>query len=157
MNIKSRARPHTAQPTRKPDAGSLRWINGLAAVRAYRLPWLPHDLLAGVTLSAVLVPAGMAYANAAGLPAVSGLYASFAAMLAYALFGPSRILVLGPDSALAAIILGVIAPLAGGDPLRAATLAEELRQRRLVDTRRGHPRAEPIDGEHTGREEDAPA
>ncbi|WP_081061849.1 SulP family inorganic anion transporter [Burkholderia territorii] len=126
MNIKSRARQHTARPPRKPDAGLLRWINGLAAARTYRLHWLPHDLLAGVTLSAVLVPAGMAYANAAGLPAVNGLYASLAALLAYALFGPSRILVLGPDSALVALIAASIAPLAHGDAAHALAVAGAL-------------------------------
>ncbi|RKU04692.1 sodium-independent anion transporter [Burkholderia sp. Nafp2/4-1b] len=126
MNLKSRARQHTAHPPRKPAAGPLRWINGLAVVRGYRLPWLPHDLFAGVTLSAVLVPAGMAYAEAAGLPAVNGLYASFAAMLAYALFGPSRILVLGPDSALVALIAASIVPLARGNATHALALAGAL-------------------------------
>jgi len=126
MNMKSRARPHSVQSTRQPSAGPLRWITGFAAVRGYQWSWLPHDLLAGVTLSAVLVPAGMAYANAAGLPAVSGLYASFAAMLAYALFGPSRILVLGPDSALVALIAASIVPLAHGDAARGLALAGAL-------------------------------
>ena len=71
----------------------------------------------------MLVPVGIAYAEASGLPGVYGLYATITPLLAYALFGPSRILVLGPDSALAAVILGVVVPLSGGDPLRAATLA----------------------------------
>ncbi|WP_322084186.1 SulP family inorganic anion transporter [Burkholderia sp. BCC1972] len=126
MNRKSRPRQHTAPPARKPAGGPLQWINGLTVARGYQLPWLPHDLLAGVTLSAVLVPAGMAYAQAAGLPAVNGLYASFAAMLAYALFGPSRILVLGPDSALVALIAASIMPLARGDATHALALAGAL-------------------------------
>src|SRR5438445_216212 len=71
----------------------------------------------------VLVPAGMAYAEAAGLPVVSGLYASLAALLAYALFGPSRILVLGPDSALVALIAASVAPLAHGNTEHAIALA----------------------------------
>src|SRR5262245_41538686 len=71
----------------------------------------------------MLVPVGIAYAQASGLPGIYGLYATIIPLLAYALFGPSRILVLGPDSALAAVILGVVLPLSGGDPLRAATLA----------------------------------
>ena len=71
----------------------------------------------------MLVPVGIAYAAASGLPGIYGLYATIVPLLAYALFGPSRILVLGPDSALAAILLGIIAPLAQGDPLRAVTLA----------------------------------
>jgi high affinity sulfate transporter 1 len=71
----------------------------------------------------MLVPVGIAYAAASGLPGIYGLYATIVPLLVYALFGPSRILVLGPDSALAAVILGVVVPLSGGDPLRAATLA----------------------------------
>ncbi|MDR6445189.1 SulP family inorganic anion transporter [Paraburkholderia sp. 22099] len=100
-----------------------RWVNGLAVARGYRLAWLPHDAIAGLSLSAVLVPAGMAYAEAAGLPVVSGLYASLAALLAYALFGPSRILVLGPDSALVALIAASVAPLAHGNTEHAIALA----------------------------------
>lgn len=126
MNMKNRARQQTARPTRKPAAGPLQWLNGLAVARGYQLRWLPHDLLAGITLSAVLVPAGMAYAEAAGLPAVNGLHASFAALLAYALFGPSRILVLGPDSALVALIVASIMPLAHGNATHALALAGAL-------------------------------
>lgn len=71
----------------------------------------------------MLVPVGIAYAAASGLPGIHGLYATIVPLLVYAMFGPSRIIVLGPDSALAAVILGVIAPLSGGDPVRAAMLA----------------------------------
>jgi high affinity sulfate transporter 1 len=71
----------------------------------------------------MLVPVGIAYAVASGVPGISGLYATIVALLAYALFGPSRILVLGPDSSLAAVILGVVLPLSGGDPHRALSLA----------------------------------
>ena len=71
----------------------------------------------------MLVPVGIAYAVASGLPGIHGLYATIVPLLAYATFGPSRIIVLGPDSALAAVILGVIVPLSGGDPVRAAMLA----------------------------------
>ncbi len=71
----------------------------------------------------MLVPVGIAYAVASGLPGIYGLYATIVPLLVYALFGPSRILVLGPDSALAGVILGVVTPLSGGDPLRAAMLA----------------------------------
>ena len=79
--------------------------------------------LAGVVLATMLVPVGIAYAVASGLPGIYGLYATIVPLLVYALFSPSRILVLGPDSALAGILLGVVVPLAGGDPVRAATLA----------------------------------
>src|SRR5215471_3924722 len=71
----------------------------------------------------MLVPVGIAYAAASGLPGIHGLYATIVPLLAYAVFGPSRIIVLGPDSALAAVILGVVVPLSAGDPNRAAALA----------------------------------
>lgn len=100
-----------------------RWLPGLDTLRRYEASWLRHDIFAGLVLATMLVPMGIAYAEASGLPGIYGLYATITPLLAYALFGPSRILVLGPDSALAAIILGVVVPLAGGDPLRAATLA----------------------------------
>ncbi len=101
----------------------LRWLPGLATLRSYQAAWLPHDLVAGLVLATMLVPVGIAYAVAAGLPGIHGLYATIVPLLAYALFGPSRILVLGPDSALAGVILAVILPLSGGDPARAVALA----------------------------------
>ena len=79
--------------------------------------------MAGLVLSAMLVPVGIAYAVASGVPGIHGLYATIIPLLAYALFGPSRILVLGPDSALATLILGTVLPLSGGDPVRAVALA----------------------------------
>jgi len=101
----------------------IRWLPGLETLRRYEASWLPHDIFAGLVLATMLVPVGIAYAEASGLPGIYGLYATIIPLLAYALFGPSRILVLGPDSALAAVILGVVMPLSGGDPARAATLA----------------------------------
>lgn len=101
----------------------IRWLPGLDTLHRYEASWLRHDILAGLVLATMLVPAGIAYAEASGLPGIYGLYATITPLLAYALFGPSRILVLGPDSALAAIILGVVVPLSGGDPLRAVALA----------------------------------
>jgi high affinity sulfate transporter 1 len=100
-----------------------RWLPGLDTLRRYEAAWLPHDIFAGLVLASMLVPVGIAYAEASGLPGIYGLYATIIPLIAYALFGPSRILILGPDSALAAIILGVVVPLSGGDPLRAVTLA----------------------------------
>jgi high affinity sulfate transporter 1 len=100
-----------------------RWLPGLQILSRYETAWLPHDLLAGLVLTTMLVPVGIAYAVASGVPGLSGLYATIIPLLAYALFGPSRILVLGPDSSLAAVILAVVLPLAGGDPLRAVPLA----------------------------------
>jgi high affinity sulfate transporter 1 len=99
------------------------WLPGLDTIARYEAAWLPSDIFAGFVLATMLVPVGIAYAVASGLPGIHGLYATIVPLLVYALFGPSRILVLGPDSALAAVILGVIAPLSGGDPLRAITLA----------------------------------
>jgi high affinity sulfate transporter 1 len=93
------------------------------ALRHYQAAWLPHDLVAGLVLTTMLVPVGIAYATASGVPGIYGLYATIVPLLAYALFGPSRLLVLGPDSSLAALILGVVLPLSGGDPQRAIALA----------------------------------
>ena len=101
----------------------IHWLPGIDTLRRYEAAWLPHDIFAGLVLATMLVPVGIAYAVASGLPGIYGLYATIVPLLVYALFGPSRILVLGPDSALAAVILGVVVPLSGGDPLRAVTLA----------------------------------
>ncbi len=84
---------------------------------------LRDDITAGVLLTALLVPAGMAYAEVAGLPVVSGLHATIAGLVVYALLGPSRILVLGPDSSLAPIIGAAIIPLAATDPQQRLALA----------------------------------
>ena len=104
-------------------AGWLRWLPGLRTFLRYEAAWLRHDLVAGLVLATMLVPVGIAYAVASGVPGIYGLYATIIPLLVYAVFGPSRILVLGPDSALAAVILSVVLPLSGGDPLRAVTLA----------------------------------
>ena len=103
--------------------GWLRWVPGLLTLRQYQAGWLPHDIIAGAVLATMLVPVGIAYAVASGLPGIYGLYATIVPLLAYALFGPSRIMVLGPDSSLAAIILGVVYPLSHGDPVRAVAIA----------------------------------
>lgn len=100
-----------------------RWLPGLATVRAYERAWLRADVGAGVVLTALLVPAGMGYAQAAGLPAVSGLHASVVPLLVYAVVGPSRILVLGPDSSLVPLVAAAVLPAASGDPERALALA----------------------------------
>ena len=106
-----------------PSVGWRRWVPGLAAIGQYRLAWLRHDIVAGLALSAVLLPVGIAYAVASGVPPTSGLYATIVGLLAYALFGPSRILVLGPDSSLVALIGGIVLPLSAGDSQRAMALA----------------------------------
>src|SRR3954453_5858976 len=96
-----------------------RWMPGLQILGEYKAAWFPHDVIAGLVLTTMLVPVGIAYALASGVPGIYGLYATIVPLLAYAVFGPSRILVLGPDSALAAVILAVVLPLAAGDPQRA--------------------------------------
>src|SRR5438270_4449765 len=105
-----------------------RFVPGVDSVRGYRREWLSHDLTAGIVLSSLLVPQGMAYAELAGLPAITGLYTSVLCLLAYAAFGPSRVLVLGPDSSLGPMIAATILPLIGahGDPARAVELAAML-------------------------------
>jgi high affinity sulfate transporter 1 len=108
--------------TTTPSAAQ-RWLPGLQALRSYEPAWLRQDLTAGLVLTTMLVPVGIAYAVASGLPGINGLYATIVPLLAYALFGPSRILVLGPDSSLAPVILAVVLPLSGGDPERAVAVA----------------------------------
>src|SRR4051794_23249743 len=101
-----------------------RWIPGIGAVRSYRRQWLRSDIVAGLVLAAILVPQGMAYAELAGLPAVTGLYTTIACLVGYAIFGPSRVLVLGPDSSVSPLILAAIAPLlVAKDPGQAVVLA----------------------------------
>jgi high affinity sulfate transporter 1 len=103
--------------------GWLRWLPGVTMLREYQASQLPKDIAAGLVLTTMLVPVGIAYAEASGVPGVYGLYATVVPLLAYAVFGPSRILVLGPDSALAAPILAVVATMASGDPSRAIAVA----------------------------------
>ncbi len=122
--------PQSPEPGRIPrsqqaagQAGWMRWLPGLQTLRHYEAGWLRHDIVAGLVLTTMLVPVGIAYAVASGVPGIYGLYATIVPLLVYALFGPSRILVLGPDSALVAVILAVVVPLSGGDPMRAIALA----------------------------------
>jgi high affinity sulfate transporter 1 len=101
-----------------------RWAPGLATLRRYQRGWLRFDVVAGVVLAAILVPQGMAYAELAGLPPVTGLYTTIACLVGYAVFGPSKVLVLGPDSSVSPLILASIVPLVvAGDPGSAIALA----------------------------------
>ena len=104
----------------------LRWLPGLETLRHYQRGWLGRDLVAGLVLSTVLLPAGMGYAVASGLPPITGLYATIIPLVVYALVGPSRLLVLGPDSGLAALIAAAVVAPAAGDPARAVALASLL-------------------------------
>ena len=105
-----------------------RIVPGISVLRTYKREWFRHDLVAGLVLTTLLVPQGMAYAGLAGLPPETGLYTTAAALLAYALFGPSRILVVGPDSTLAPIVFATLVAVAGtgADPARAMALAGAL-------------------------------
>ena len=100
--------------TNEPTPSRLQWLNrwapGLATLLSYRRAWFAHDVMAGLALSAILLPVGMGYAEAAGVPAIHGLYATIVPLLVYAIFGPSRIMVLGPDSTMEAVIAALILP-----------------------------------------------
>ena len=106
----------------------LNWLPGARALANYEMSWLRSDLVAGLVLTTLLVPQGMAYAQLAGLPPITGLYTTVLCLLGYAAFGPSRILVLGPDSSLGPMIAATIIPIVGsnGDPQRAVELASML-------------------------------
>ena len=106
--------------------GLSRWIPLIETLRGYQRGWLWRDIAAGLALTALLVPVGMSYAAASGLPAICGLYATIVPLAAYAVFGPSRIMVLGPDSALVGLISATILPLAAGSPEKAVALASML-------------------------------
>jgi high affinity sulfate transporter 1 len=103
-------------------------VPGLRVIATYRRSWLAKDVVAGLVLTALLVPQGMAYAELAGLPAITGLYTSILCLIGYAIFGPSKILVLGPDSSLGPMIAATLAPLlvANGDPSTAIAMASML-------------------------------
>src|ERR1700761_1887867 len=103
-------------------------VPGVRAVAPYQASWLRRDVVAGFVLTTLLVPQGMAYAELAGLPAITGLYTSILCLAGYAVVGPSRILVLGPDSSLGPMIAATILPLAGanGSPAQAIALASTL-------------------------------
>src|SRR3954447_4032388 len=119
----------TAEPAAKTRAGGVRsFVPGIDLASTYQRSWLSKDLLAGLVLTALLVPQGMAYAELAHLPPITGLYTTMLCLLGYAVFGPSRVLVLGPDSSLGPMIAATIIPLAGanGDPDRAIALASML-------------------------------
>ena len=78
---------------------ALRWVPGVRMLASYRVSWLRSDVVAGIVLCTLLVPQGMAYAELAGLPPITGLYTTVLCLLGYAVFGPSRILVLSlPDT-----------------------------------------------------------
>jgi high affinity sulfate transporter 1 len=91
-----------------------RWLPGIRLIRGYELSELPKDLAAGITLGLILVPVGLAFGDLAGVP-LAGLYAGILPLIAYALFGSSRQLIIGPDASMATLIAVSVAPLSGGD------------------------------------------
>ena len=105
-----------------------KWLPGVRMLTSYRISWLRRDVVAGIVLSTLLVPQGMAYAELAGLPPITGLYTTILCLIGYAVFGPSRILVLGPDSSLGPMIAATILPILGsnGNPEQAIALASLL-------------------------------
>src|SRR5438270_7639945 len=105
-----------------------KWLPGVRMITSYRISWLRRDVVAGIVLTTLLVPQGMAYAELAGLPPITGLYTTILCLIGYAVFGPSRILVLGPDSSLGPMIAATILPILGsnGSPERAIALASML-------------------------------
>ena len=100
-----------------------RWMPGVRTMRTYERAWVRSDLIAGIVLVTLLVPQGMAYAELAGLPAITGLYTTVVCLIAYAIVGPSPVLMLGPDSSLGPMIAATILPLAAGDADTAVALA----------------------------------
>ena len=105
-----------------------RSLPGLRALAGYQTSWLRRDVVAGIVLTTLLVPQGMAYAELAGLPAITGLYTTILCLIGYAVFGPSRVHVLGPDSSLGPMIAATILAILGsnGSPEHAIALASML-------------------------------
>src|SRR5215471_11896024 len=91
-----------------------RWLPGVAVIGTYQRPWLRTDLIASLTVLAVLLPAGMAYGELAGAPPVTGLYAAIGAMVLYAFVSSTRIVIVGPDAGIAIIVASALAPFAVG-------------------------------------------
>ena len=95
---------------------------GVLALSGYRPSWLANDLAAGLSVAAIALPVGIAYADLAGVSPVIGMYSAIFPLFAYALFGSSRQLMTGPDAATCILVATTLGPLAGGDPERYATL-----------------------------------
>lgn len=94
----------------------LNYMPGLQNLLAYDKSWLKHDVKAGLSVAAVALPVAIAYAELAGVGAIVGLYSCVLPMIAYALFGSSRQLIVGPDATTCAVIAAVVFPLSAGNP-----------------------------------------
>jgi len=131
MKMDEREKPPSGPPfspmndasRQTPPSALLRWVPGLTLFRDYRREWLSADLLAGVSVCVVMIPSVIAYAGLMGLPPQHGLYAALVPLLIYPFFGSSRQMIVGPDIAISLLIASAIAPLAAGNPARAAALA----------------------------------
>src|SRR6187397_110307 len=99
------------------------WFPPSSWLRSYRLDFLPHDVVAGITLAAYAIPVSLAYAALAGLPPQAGIYGYLLGGLGYALLGTSRQLAIGPTSAISLMIAATVSALAAGDPVRYAQIA----------------------------------
>src|SRR5512139_1430195 len=106
-----------------PSQGITRFIPGLSLFRGVNPALLRTEFVVAITVFAVLVPSAMAYGDLAGVTPVAGLYVALGAMVMYALFGTSRQVSMGPEATSAILTAAAVAPLAGGDPVRYATLA----------------------------------
>jgi sulfate permease, SulP family len=102
----------------KPASRLTRLAPGLDALKRYDRRWLPRDVLAGVSVAAIALPVGLAYADLAGVPAIIGIYSAIFPLFAYALLGSSRQLIVGPDAATCLLVAAGLGPLAAGDPER---------------------------------------
>jgi MFS superfamily sulfate permease-like transporter len=107
-------------------ASTARFAPGVAALLQYKVADAPADIKAGLAVAAVAVPVGIAYAGLAGFPPEVGLYSSILPLVAYAIFGSSRQLIVGPDAATCAVIASAVAPLAAGDQAAYANLSMAL-------------------------------
>lgn len=87
-------------------------FNVLELFKTYQKQWLSKDIIAGLSVAAIAMPVGIAYAGIAGLPLQTGLYSCILPMIIYALFGSSRQLIVGPDSATCILVAAAISPLA---------------------------------------------
>lgn len=94
------------------------WLPGLSQLARYERRWLAKDIVAGLSVAAIALPVGIAYADLAGVPAALGIYSALFPLFAYALFGSSRQLIVGPDAATCIMVAASLGPLAHGDAER---------------------------------------
>ena len=93
------------------------WMPGLSALINYQKEYFNYDLRAGLSVAAVSLPVSIAYAELTGVGAIAGLYSTILPLIAYALFGSSRQLIVGPDTATCAVVAAVVIPLAADNPI----------------------------------------